>query len=371
MALSLRRLASLLLLWLAIFPSAAFAGDLPQLRSQLSVLLDQACAQVSFAPHTPGFALLISQNGRLLHEDYRGLAQVRKRHSIDAKTPFRIASVSKPFAALAITQLAEQKRLFYQDPVQVYLPSFPRPHITIHHLLNHSSGLPDYTAFPFLKAKADAEDVLKALSTRKPEFSPGSQVRYSNTNYAILALIIERVSGQSLANYYSQFIFSPSGMTETYLPGQQWKQVPDQALGYERRLHHFTPLESDTYSRILGPLGIFSSAEDLDRWLHALFGHQLCAPEGLQAGLQPSAAHRPGFGPPYGYGWVITQFGPEELVWHNGHWLGFDSFVARLQRQRTNIILLCNGGYEGRKRNLTDDLGFPIVDLLMQANLAL
>jgi CubicO group peptidase (beta-lactamase class C family) len=282
-----------------------------------------------------------------------------------ADTAFRLASVSKPFTAIAILQLVERGLIDLDQPAQHYVPEIPWPQVTVRQLLNHTGGVPDYLRETFVKSRPDNRDVFRAMRNRKLEFIPGTDVHYSNTGYAALGLVLETVAGEDYAACLRQQVFAPCGMERAAVPRWDWTSLPDRATGYERHLRLYLSSDTDCFNGMIGDGGVFASAAELDRWLDALHGGKLLKEATLKQAFQAPLPH-PG-ALPYGFGWVITRFGKDTLIWHNGSWLGFDTFVGRLIGQRANIVLLSNAGLQGRGLDLADDLAFPLAERLVAA----
>lgn len=320
-------------------------------------------AKAGLNAETPALVVRISAGAQPEYNFAVGLANVKTRSAATADTLFRLASVSKPFTAIATLQLAERGLIDLDKPAQFYASEIPWPQVTVRHLLNHTGGLPDYLKVSFVKSRPDNHDVFHEIRNRKLEFIPGTDVHYSNTGYVALALVIEAVTGQDYATCLRQQVFTPCHMEHASVPRWDWTNLPDHATGYERRLRIYFPSDYDTFNGIVGDCGVFASATELDRWLDALHGGRLLNETSRQKAFQPPLPH-PG-ALPYGFGWVITRFGSDTLIWHNGSWLGFDTFVGHLVGRRANIVILSNAGLQGRGLDLADDLGFPLAERLL------
>jgi CubicO group peptidase (beta-lactamase class C family) len=314
---------------------------------------------------TPALVARVSRDGAPLLDHAIGLADLAAKRPADAETPFRIASVTKPFTAVAILQLVERGLLRLDDPVDARLPGFPWSGVTVRHLLNHTGGLPDYLGKHGWSRRPDNAEVLRVAGATPLEFLPGTEARYGNTGYVALALLLETVSGQSYEAWLGSQVFAPGGMTRATVPRWDWRTVPDRAVGYQRILGLYVSDDQDRFHGVVGDGGIFAGAAELDRWLDALHGGRLLPEAALEAAFRPAPPH-PG-AMSYGFGWAVTPVGDDLLVWHNGRWLGFDAFAGRLTGARTNIILLSNAGLRYRSLDLADRLGFPLADRLLAA----
>ncbi len=321
--------------------------------------VNQFVEDAELTEETPGIAILVtdSRTKAILYQRYIGQASLGQSRPIDLRTPFRLGSVSKPMTAAAILQLAQQGKLRLQDPVRRYLPTLSWDEVTIHHLLTHTAGPPEYTAFQFLKSKAGNTDILSYMEGKRLKFSAGSERKYSNSGYAMLASVIEVVTGQTYADYMKQAMFDPLGMESTSVPGLHWKQVPDRAVGYNRVLRQYMEDDDDFLNGVVGDRGVYASTEDLDRWLTAYFNHRVIHRDMVELALQKNPAAGENFA--YGYGWILDRIAGETLAWHNGCWVGFDTFVGRLVEKEVNIVALSNAGLDTRDLSLTQ-LGFTI-----------
>ena len=152
-------------------------------------------------------------------------------------------------------------------------------------------------------------------------------------------------------------------MSRTSVPGLNWEKVPNRAVGYRRYLGRYFQDDHDSLNGVLGDGGIYTTAPDLDRWLTALHSGKLAQPSSLRRAFLPERKSNSNYD--YGYGWVITRLSGAQIIWHNGSWVGFDSFVGRLVQQKANIIVLSNAGLGERNVDVTKDLGFQLANWLI------
>ena len=292
----------------------------------------------------PGASLLVIQDGELVvHRGY-GLSDVE--HGIEAgpTTNYRLASVTKQFTAVAILLLAEDGKLALDDRLRQWLPSLPAADdaITLRHLLTHTSGLIDYEdVMPgdTTEQLRDA-DVLRLLESQdRTYFKPGSGYRYSNSAYALLALIVERASGKSFQDSLRERIFLPLGMHDTLAYVRDGPEVPHRAYGYSLIDGRWVRTDQSPTSAVLGDGGIYSSIEDLAKWDAALYDDRLLSDASRAAAF---SAHAQVVGEPYqadyGYGWRITG----DSLWHSGETIGFRNVIVRYPKQRLTVVLLSN-----------------------------
>jgi N-acyl-D-amino-acid deacylase len=308
-----------------------------------------------FAPLTtgdsPGATVMVIRNDEVLYAAGYGSADLEHGVPITPQTPFRLASVSKQFTSMAIMILADRGELSYDDPMVKYLPELERfgETITLRHLLTHTSGLPDY--YDVLEAAStehmpDTEQAMQFLAAwgEPPLFAPGERYEYSNPGYEMLALVVERVSGQDFGRFLEDNIFAPLGMknTVTVVRDRAPTEIPNRALGYARREGAFELLDDHQLNYILGSGGLYSSVEDLALWNSALDGETLVSRATLEAAWTPVELAG-GETYPYGFGWRLGDYGGlGPRMCHSGHWLGFSNFLVRYPSQRVTIIVLSN-----------------------------
>jgi CubicO group peptidase (beta-lactamase class C family) len=250
--------------------------------------------------------------------------------------------VTKQFTAASILLLAEDGRLKLDDPVRKWFPSLPKAAepITIRHLLTHTSGLIDYEdVIPeTFKPQLHDADVLRLLESQdRTYFKPGSSYRYSNSGYALLALIVERASGRTFATFLRERIFQPLGMTNTVAYEEGISTVSNRAFGYTREQGRWGRTDQSQTSAVLGDGGIYSSIDDLAKWDAALYDGRLLRPSSLQAAFTP-ATRTDDPEVEYGFGWRITG----ETLWHSGETVGFRNVIVRDPKRHLTVVVLTN-----------------------------
>lgn len=295
-----------------------------------------------YAGHVPGASLLVVRDGEPIVRRGYGMADLEARAPATAHTNYRLASVSKQFTAAAILLLVEQGRLQLQDEARRWLPSLPRAAagISIEHLLTHTSGLIDYEDVmdPVETRQIHDADVLRLLESQdRTWFAPGDGYRYSNSGYALLALIVERASGSRYADFLRERIFDPLGMANTVAYEAGVSDVAHRAYGYSFDNGAWHRTDQNTTSAVLGDGGIYSSLDDLARWDAALYDERLLTAASLRKAFAPATAtDDPDVR--YGYGWRITG----ETLWHSGETIGFRNVIVRYPRERMTVVLLTN-----------------------------
>ena len=313
-------------------------------------MTDAACradalmrAHLGDTAHAPGASVLVVRDGTPLFRHSYGDADVEAGTAATPQTNYRLASVSKQFTAAAILLLAEDGKLSLDDPVRKWLPSLPRSAdaITLHHLLTHTSGLVDYEDLMAADATAQVHDsdVLALLSKEsRLYFAPGSSYRYSNSGYALLALIVGKASGMDYARFAHERIFMPLGMDDSVLYEQGISTVAHRAYGYSLVDGAWQRTDQSSTSAVLGDGGVYSSIDDLARWDAALYDDRLLSDASRALAF---SAHTPTDEPDvdgYGYGWRIHG----DTLWHSGETIGFRNVIVRWPAQHVSVIILGN-----------------------------
>jgi CubicO group peptidase (beta-lactamase class C family) len=294
----------------------------------------------------PGAAVLVTVDGRPVLKKGYGLADQETGAKITPDTVFRIASVTKQFTAVAVLQLVQQGRISLDDPLSKYVPEF-NTHgktVTIEHLLSHTSGIPSYTAtegyFDGMSRDMTPAGILALVADKPLDFEPGSRFDYSNTNYVLLGMIIEKASGQTYAEYIESHIARPLGLASTrYSRGDA--ESPRHARGYERddsgKWVRARPL-SMTQPYAAG--AIESTVADLAKWTQALTDGKAVDPKLLERAWTPL---KPADSPSeYGYGWFIRTDAGERWIGHNGGINGFQSSAVWIPEKKVFVAILRN-----------------------------
>jgi len=294
----------------------------------------------------PGASVMAIRDGKVLYQRGYGLADVEARVAATTATNYRLASVTKQFTAMCIMMLAERGKLAYDDPLSKFFPNYPAygKQITIRHLLTHTSGLWAYEDAipPERTTQLKDLDVLELLQRQtKTYFAPGSAYRYSNTGYAHLALIVEKVSGMRFADFLKKNIFDPLHMAGTVAFEEGVSVVAHRAYGYTARDGGFVRTDQSLTSAVLGDGGIYSSVEDLYRWDQGLYTGRLVRAETLRQAFTP-ATLSDGKKTSYGFGWEIGELRGLANVHHSGSSVGFRTFILRFPEKRFSTIVLTN-----------------------------
>jgi CubicO group peptidase (beta-lactamase class C family) len=331
---------------------------------------DQINAYYSRRHKLDGFngCVLISKDGKPIYTGSFGYGNYSKKDTLTGQSPFQLASVTKTFTSAAILQLVSQGQLSLDDTLQKFFPDFPYPGITIKLLLSHRTGLSDYVYWPQEFVGKDVsyltnQSMLDLIITKKPPLRalPNRIFLYCNTNYALLALVIEKVSGLCYKDYMQQNIFGPLQMNNTFVACIEDTANNCGATCYEA--HRWKEWQLGFPDGVVGDKGIYSSVEDMLKWDNALKEGKIVAPEWLEEAYKPQSHDRYSFAKDrthnYGLGWRMTkQRDGSYLIYHNGNWHGCNNVFARNLRDGYTIIVL------GNKSNEANYLTQPVWDIL-------
>jgi CubicO group peptidase (beta-lactamase class C family) len=292
-------------------------------------------------------SVLIARAGEVLLSEGYGMANLEHGVANSPQTKFRLGSVTKQFTAAAMLQLQEQGLLKVDNPISIYLPDYPQGGaITVHHLLTHTAGIPNYTSFPdYVEKQRSAmtlDEIIAWFSAQPLEFTPGECYSYSNSGYTLLTKLIEVVSDQSYADYLQHHIFEPLEMTHSGYD-QSAPMLPHWASGYALTEEGYQNAAFIDMSIPSGAGGLYSTVEDLYRWDQALYtdavlnesSRQLMFAPAVEMGEESGNAY-------YGYGWVIDQAYERDRVGHGGRIDGFTTSIARYPHEPVVIIVLSN-----------------------------
>ena len=300
-------------------------------------------------------SILVAEHGGIIYQRGFGEADKKREVLFSPDTPVYLASLTKQFTAMAVMMLAEQNKLSYSDPLSKYFPEFPSyaAKITIRNLLNHTSGIPDYVGLVLGRPGLTNKDVLSALIQQKfPHFSPGAHFEYSNSNYVLLALVVEKVSGEPYSLFLHHKIFVPLGMNRTFVYDNS-RQKTSRAIGYNR-FGDVSDYDLLTY----GEGGIYSTVADLFKWDQALYTERLVKRSTLDEGFTRGKLND-GSSANYGFGWVIDEHSGETIYGHAGRYGGFNTYIKRFPNEHTTIIFLTNHDF----RNM-GAVGNALIDIL-------
>jgi CubicO group peptidase (beta-lactamase class C family) len=296
-------------------------------------------------------SILVAKNGVILFERYKGYSDpLHRRDSITPHTAFHLASVSKTFTAMSTLKLWQDGKLDIHDPVNKYLTGFPYPGVTIETLLNHRSGLHNYVHFmfkPFVNKHKflSNTDVLQYIidhSKDRDVFSgqANRHFEYSNTNYALLALIIEKVSGLPYPEFVTKTFLQPLGMTDTYV-----YTLADSAKATGSYYQTGRPFRMEFLDLVYGDKNVYSTVRDMYKWDQALRSGTLFTKAVMDSAYAGYSFEKPGERN-YGLGWRMLLIpNGKKLIYHNGWWHGNRTVFVRMLDEDATIIALSNNDY--------------------------
>ena len=337
--------------------------------TDLAKQLDTAFSGIATAD-TPGFAVLVKRDNRVVFEKGYGVRDLRTKTAIDTRTNFRLASFSKQFTAMAIMLLVREGKLRYDQTLAEVFPEFPAygKNITVRNLLNHTGGLPDYedlmdalekTKGPIWSPEnqiQDAEALQLLEKESQSKFAPGTKWEYSNSGYVVLGLIVAKVSARPFGEFLHERIFVPLKMDHTLVFEKGKNEVTNRAFGHGKKENAFLETDQSSTSATQGDGGIYSNLEDLSKWDDALRDHTLLSEREFSLAITPAklppgadsklAEDVPkslrGHASAYGFGWFLNLQDPHPLLWHYGDTMGFKTAIFRYVRDNITVIVLCN-----------------------------
>lgn len=285
--------------------------------------------------------------GRPVYEAAFGFSDISNKELLDVHSSFQLASVSKMFTAMAIMILVEEGTLGVDDSITKYIPGFPYEGVTIRHLLTHRSGLPRYMPLAEKKWTGNGfmtnSEMIRLLRTYRPRpyFKPDQEFHYCNTNYALLASIVEAVSKVSFDRFVAYRIFRPLGMNDSFVYNPENDTNPTPANGYTVRGRRVRRVGDHFLNGVMGDKGVYSSTPDLFKFNAALDEGTLISWEGLQQVFTPGSPTYAKRKNNYGFGWRIRE-DMDSTTYHFGWWKGFRSYFIRDMRHHRCLIVLTN-----------------------------
>lgn len=310
----------------------------------------------SYLQRKTGFngTVLYAEKGRIIFKKAFGFRDVRhRRDSLTTSDAFQLASVSKMFAATAIMILHKEGKIDYDTDIRKYLPGFPYEDVTCRLLMNQRSGLPRYMSlaldkWPNKRIPLSNNDMLELFEKYAPDryFKPNGGFHYCNTNYALLANIVEAVSGMHFEDFMREKVFEPLGMKDAFIynmrgdssvPLYIGKGVP----GFYRRGWRWREMENDYLNGVMGDKNVYCSVEDLFKYDQSLNNFTLLPDTILREAFEPGSKKYWKRKNNYGFGWRIKD-GMDSTVYHFGWWKGFRTFYIRDMKHLRTLIVLTN-----------------------------
>ena len=302
-------------------------------------------------------SVLIAKNGKVLFSNEYGYANFKKKTKLEKKSVFQLASVSKQFTAAAIMILKEKELLKLSDSVTKYYPNFPYKDVTIKHLLNHTSGLPKYfwiAEHKWEKEKAPSnEEMMELIAKQKVNrfFKSGRNFDYSNTGYFVLASLIEKITGTTYADFLETHIFEPLQMKDSYVYSFENDPIKtNQLAGYRLyKWRYHIPIKGTVNDAIVGDKNVYSTTEDLFKWISGLNSGKLISKESLEM-MYTKGETKYGRKVPYGFGFRIDSRKNKNTIYHYGKWNGFSTSITQYQNTDLLVIALEHSSYKSMTR---------------------
>lgn len=292
-------------------------------------------------------SVLVGYKGKIIYERYYGVANREMGVPLSPQTASQLASVSKTFTGAAILYLHQHKYLNIDEKVSTYLKQFPYPQVTVKMLLCHRAGLPDYTKWipryrKDTRTPITNHDVLEMFARYKPalEFKPNTHFKYSNSNYAILASIIEEVTELNFKDFMQKYVFTPLGMKNTYLYDPvKGPPAYKSTISYKYNWRREPDMFADG---VYGDKGVYSTVQDMYKWDQSFYQNVLLSNETLEMAYGPCSFEKPGV-KNYGLGWRMLCFpNGDKIIYHNGWWHGNNTVFYRFIKDNFTIIILGN-----------------------------
>lgn len=314
--------------------------DSPSIENQVDKIFSE------FTNQTPGASVLVLQNDEVLFKKGYGLADLEKKILIESKTNFRLASITKQFTAFSILLLEDKGKLSLDDSLTKFFPNFPKlgNHIIIRQILQHTSGLLAYEDYmdDTLSIQLKDRDVLDILIKQDSSYFPaGTLHRYSNSGYAILGLLVEKLSGKTFAQFLKERIFIPLKMNNSVAFENGISTVDNRAFGYANTDSGFIFTDQSLTSAILGDGGIYSSTLDLVKWNSEMDNPKLLPKKKLEIAFEKLVLPNGEF-VNYGFGWRLDPYRNFERPYHTGGTSGFSNIYMKIPELDLTIIVLIN-----------------------------
>ena len=291
-------------------------------------------------------SILVAQQGQILYKNAFGYANYRQRKLLDVNSNFQLASVSKQFTDVAKMMMKKQGKLKYDDNITKFYPNFPYKNITIRKLLTHRSGLSEYMWFcdhiTDRKTPLNNQDLVNLIINKRPgiNFNADRRHDYSNTGYALLAAIVEKINGITFPEFMKKNVFNPLGMNNTFI--FTYGILDSKTNIATGHLSNWFQSGFDYLDGITGDKGIYSNVDDLFKWDQGLYSGKIIKLSTLEDAYTPANKEFKGKRN-YGFGWRTTiQDDDSKVVFHAGLWHGFCPYFARRPCDKATIIVLSN-----------------------------
>jgi len=295
--------------------------------------------------HIPGLTLLIKRDGKVWLREAYGVANRENKRKTDIADRFDIGSIGKTFTGLLVMQLVEAGKIDLDKPVKSYLPDFPQAweKVTVRHLLSHQSGIPDYVFQRNLALDQTYEisEWTKTMYPLKQDFEQGLMFQYSNSNYTILGMLLEKLTGKKYLTLVEDKIFGPIKLKATSYRTDPTKLPAGSATGYFWEETDFIDAGAGGISPMPSDGGAFSTVDDLATFVEAVRAGKIVSQKTL-ASMQAPALNASGRKTTYGLGWMTKMSQGKPVIGHGGNSVGFSSTISLFPEEKTEIYMLCN-----------------------------
>lgn len=299
---------------------------------------------------TPGYVVGIFYNGTIIYKKGFGMADIDRKVPMTPASRLDVASLSKQFTAMCILLLEEQSKLKLDDNIKMYLPFLPfNDTITIKHLLHNTSGLDNYLKIyrkPKDAAKLDSAHAMNYICKSKIQFTPGSEYDYCPTNYMLLSLIVQNVSGQNLREFAKNNIFIPLGMTNTAFEPADSTWAQNRAIGYMAAKKKDKFENCMIHNKNIGDVGVITTIEDLFLWDNNFYNNQLGKKsQELIARMKTVGTLADGTKTNYAFGLATGTIDSLAYIGHNGRSRGYSSKMRMFADDHFSVYVISNAEY--------------------------
>ena len=305
-----------------------------------------AVVSSTYSSKEPGISVLVAKDRKAIYSKAFGKSNLELNTPLETNSVFQIGSITKQFTAISILMLEEQGKLSVEDKIGKYIPEYAEigKDITIHHLLNHTSGIKNRTPVGdkgfISKTNMSPTELIAYFKDEPLEFKPGERFKYSNAGYILLGRIIEIVSGQPYSDFIEQNIFDKIGMKNSSC-GDMKQVIPNLTKGYIIEQNDFVKSDYINLSLAYSAGAILSTTEDLLKWQNALLSNTLLKASSIKQAMTPTLLNS-GKRVPYGYGFRFSKLGNSPVIAHTGSTKGFTSIALFLPKEKLYITALTN-----------------------------
>lgn len=349
----------------AIENSTLSVASTKSIEAKIDAIFNQA-----YPANSPGASVLIAKDNKVIYRKAFGMSNLELKVKMEPENVLQLASITKQFTSVSILILMEQGKLSLQDPLSKYIADFPRGNeITLHHLLNHTSGIKSYTNLPEFRAKTrldmTPEEIISSFKNLPLEFNPNEKYDYSNSGYVLLGYIIEKLSGKSYEDFIQKNIFDKLGMKNSYY-ANTYKIIPNKANGYQLYEGNYENAEymSPTIPYAAGSL--LSTVDDMFLWHKAIHQNTLISEKTKQMAFTNHTLTN-GKHSNYGYGWFLNEIAGTTTLEHSGGINGFTTSGIYIPEGNIYSIVLTNlddgkGPETHNIKVVSDLLGKPLTE---------